>query len=76
MRDYVKILKTDLLSKSTMQKAQEFAQADNLGLLSTELADIDVAKEVSQIQKNLLTKHGQAVDETKKVNILGKRLAD
>ena len=59
-----------------MQKAQEFAQADNLALLSTELAEIDVAKEVTQIQKNLLTKHGQAVDETKKVNILGKRLAD
>ena len=76
MRDFAKILKTELLLRPTHLKAQEFAQADNLALLKTELTELDVAKEVGLIRKNLLTRHGQAAVEDKGANIMGKRLGD
>ena len=52
------MLKTELLSRPTHLKAQEFAEADSLALLKTELAEVDVAKETALIRKNLLTRHG------------------
>ena len=76
MRDFAKILKTEFLARPTQLKAQEYAQADSLALLKTELADIDVAKEVHNIRKNLLTRHGQAEKEKTGANVMGKRLGD
>ena len=58
VRDYARVLKTELLSKPTDKKASEFAQADTLALLRTELQELDVRKEVTLIRKNLLVKHG------------------
>ena len=56
---------------------QDFAQADTLALLKSEIAEIDVAKEANIIRKNLLFKHGQAEVQTANApNILGKRLGD
>lgn len=76
VRDFAKILKTELLSKPTQLKAQEYAQADSLALLKTELAGLDVNKEIGLIRKNLLSRHGQAEKEMKSANVLGKRLGD
>ena len=47
-----------------------------MALLKTELAGLDVNKQVSLIRKNLLTRHGQLEKETKSANVLGKRLGD
>jgi len=79
VRDYAKILKTELLLKPTDKKAQDFAQADTLALLKDEIAELDLNKEVTIIRKNLLSKNGQGEEETKvkeSSNILGKRLGD
>lgn len=58
VRDYARVLKTELLSKPTDKKASDFAQADTLALLRSELQELDVRKEVNLIRKNLLVKHG------------------
>ena len=76
VRDYAKILKTELLSRPTLLKAEDFAQADSLSLLRTELTEIDLTKEVGLIKKNLLQRHGQAEKEETEANVLGKRLGD
>lgn len=77
VRDFAKILKTDLLARPTSLKVEEFAQADPLALLKTELNDLDMSKEIGHIRKNLLNRHGQGEKEMKdEVNILGKRLGD
>jgi hypothetical protein len=47
-----------------------------LALLKTELAGLDVNKEIGLIRKNLLSRHGQAEKEMKSANVLGKRLGD
>ena len=76
VRDYARVLKTELLSKPTDKKASDFAQADTLALLRSELQELDVRKEVNLIRKNLLVKHGQAEAEFQGANLLGKRLGD
>ena len=38
--------------------------------------ELDVAKEATQIRKNLLVRHGQGEKVAKQANILGKRLGD
>ena len=45
VRDFAKILKTELLSRPSMLKAQDFAEADSLALLKTEVKEIDLSKE-------------------------------
>ena len=75
MRDYCKVLKTDLVGKSTFFKSEEFIAADSLTLLKQDIQDLDIKKEAAKIRKNLLVGHSQAPREAES-NILGKRQGD
>lgn len=58
VRDFAKVLKTDIGAKKDFIKAQDYAQADNLALLKADLDELDFSKEAALIRKNLMARHG------------------